>query len=207
MKNLWVAICWICTTYSIFAQNFALSWNPLRTLDLVGPTFYIGGEKALANSNKKTLQVSVGFGNWENWVETSIPNNIIQPTTTFRYGLEYKYYFKEQWNGGYVSAAFEARTTHRYVDNWRLVCESGECFEQIFTEKRIRNTFNTMGRIGYFAKIDNYLFLDLFTGAGIKIARKEGGEGFLFNSLFRLNHNHFLHPAFSLGFRVGIFIN
>lgn len=207
MKKIFLLLAF-CFSFGLAeAQNFALSWNPLRILDPLGSTIYIGGEMALPKSEKKTLQVSVGFGNWANWLEGSFSDFRISPSTTFRYGIEQKYFLEELWQGEYVSAAFEVRTTHRYVDRWQNICETGNCYQQIITEKQIRNTFNLIGRFGTIERIGKHLYLDLFIGGGLKVSRKEGGRTALEDGYFQIDDNNFFYPSFSLGFRVGAFIN
>ncbi|MFN3316146.1 MAG: hypothetical protein ACK40K_04990, partial [Raineya sp.] len=111
------------------------------------------------------------------------------------------------WKGGYLSYAFEARHMQIISEEWERICESGNCYEQIQNRRLIRNTYNLMGRLGLMKRLGKNFYYDLFLGFGAKFAKKTNTDTFLdFNQPFRVADNHFLYPAFSLGFRVGFIL-
>lgn len=192
---------------SALCQDLGINWHFSRLLDLHAPTFVFGVEFNAPHSQKKTLHASLGYGataiSWE-----GIERNAFSSVNTFRYGIEQKYFFhKERWNGGYLSYAFEGRNMQMQEDRWVRTCQTGDCFEEIQSERRIRNAYNLMFRLGTMSKIGDFFYFDIFGGFGAKFTKKTGADrGLDLNQTYKIFENHYLYPAFSLGFRVGFIL-
>lgn len=192
---------------SSFSQNFGLNCQFSRLLDFNAPTFVLGAEFNTPRSESKTLQISLGYGgsavNWETM--NAVPFSSI---TIFRYGIEQKYFYEaNRWNGGYLSYAFEGRNMQMLEDRWVLNCETGDCFEEIKSRRRIRNAYNLMGRWGVEKRVGKIFYYDLFCGMGVKLVKKNfSNENLDINNIYKVSDNHYLYPAFSLGFRVGFIL-
>jgi len=188
----------------LFAQKVAVNWNVLRLFESATPSFYVGTELNTPNSERKTLQLSAGYGFWG--YDFYIDNTPLA-IQTIRWGIEQKYFLYERWKKGYFSYAFEARHSKFVTERWVTNCNTGDCFEEIITYNRIRNAYNLMGRVGYMNSIGKIFYYDLFTGIGLKFTKKTDADGaFSLNQPFKVAHNHYLYPAFSLGFRVGFIL-
>lgn len=191
-----------------FSQNFALNWQFSRLFDFNAPTFVLGAELNTPRSENKTLQISLGYGgsavNWDSWGS----NTQFSSVTTIRYGIEQKYFYSDnRWNGGYLSYAFEGRNMQMLEDTWVSNCQTGDCFEEIQSRRRIRNAYSLMGRWGVEKRVGKVFYYDLFCGLGVKLVKKNfSNENLDINNTYKISGNHYLYPALSLGFRVGFIL-
>lgn len=185
-------------------QNFALNWHFSRFLDFYAPSIVLGAELNAPYSKRKTLQVSMGIGRAYALQEQELSS------FAFRYGIEQKHFLGESpWLGRYLSVAFEARHLQILTEEWVNICDTGNCFQEIQNQRAIRNSYNLMGRIGRIRRLGNSFYYDTFVGLGAKLTKKTGRtERILFseNIPFEISKNHYLFPAFSLGFRVGFIL-
>ena len=193
---------------SALSQNIAVNWHFSRLLDLHAPSFVYGVEFNTPKSKNKTLQVSLGYGATTATESLNLSGREPFSVNTIRYGIEQKYFIDGQtWQGRYLSYAFEARHMQIQFEEWVSNCDSGNCFEEIQKQRQIKNAYNLMGRLGRIRRLGKIFYYDLFLGFGAKLAKKTRASDDLdLNSSYKISENHYLYPAFSLGFRVGFIL-
>jgi len=183
--------------------QIAIKWTMLKLFNPMTPSFYFNGElNPYKKSNKKTLQVSLGYGTWGNY---SIQEVRPIKTRTGSLAIEHRYYFREKFTQRYISIAAEARNAFFTTENWRSICETGNCYQQLIEERSIRNAYNLVFRIGRMRDIGSNIHFDYYAGFGVKLAKKTGQMSELseIDDYYRLGNGHYMFPLLSWGFRLG----
>ncbi|MCU0440164.1 MAG: DUF3575 domain-containing protein [Raineya sp.] len=200
MKTLFLSFFIITGVLSQLQGQVIAKWTMLRLFDPVTPSIYLNGEwNAYKSSNKKTLQGSLGYGFWGNLQENE--RNITQ-TKTIRLGLEHRYYFQEKFNGRYISVGIETRNAFYDAEEWETVCPTNDCFEQLKSQRFIRNSYSLTFKLGKMRHVGSNIYFENYIGMGVKFSKKTGTNSEI-DDIYILKKDHYLFPMLSCGIRLG----
>lgn len=187
--------------FSKLNGQIVAKWTMFRLFDPVAPSIYLNGEwNPYKKSAKKTLQGSIGYGFWGNLQENE---RNISKTRTIRLGLEHRYYYSgEKFEGKYLSIGIETRNAFYDAEEWETVCPTNDCYEELKTQRYIRNAYSLIFKRGKVRNMGSNIYLENYFGVGVKFSKKTGTASEI-EEIYALKENHYLFPMFSCGLRLG----